>query len=144
MTPFRRLLPSEYGPDVNNTKRGLRVANDSSPLPNARILSNELSTTTNGEQEDTTSPFMSVYVMQMGQFLDHDFAHSPMFEIPKDESCCGPIENRNEHCIPIDIPSDDPFFSDLSEPINCMPMARSMTSPDLDCAINIERQQVVI
>ena len=43
MTPFRRLLPAEYGPDVNNTKRGLRVANDSSPLPNARILSNEQS-----------------------------------------------------------------------------------------------------
>ena len=77
MTPFRRLLSAVYGPDMDNMNRGLRVATDGSPLPNARFLSNELSETTNGNSFGSTSSFMSVYVMQMGQFLDHDFAHAP-------------------------------------------------------------------
>ena len=90
---------------------------------------------------------MSVYVMQMGQFIDHDFAHSPNF--PQQTCCDENIENRDEQCIPIDIPSDDPFFSNiinpdtnLPEPVTCMRMARAMTSPDLDCPMDIERQQV--
>ena len=105
MTPFRRLLPADYGPDMNNMNRGLRVAQDGTSLPNARVLSNTLSRTANGEGNQTTSEFMSLYVMQMGQFLDHDFAHSPSFPIPEEEACCGPVENRNEQCIPIEIPS---------------------------------------
>ena len=125
----------------------MRVASDGNPLPNARFLSNELSETTNGNSFGSTSSFMSVYVMQMGQFLDHDFAHSPNF--PQQTCCDENIENRDEQCIPIDIPSDDPFFSNiinpdtnLPEPVTCMRMARAMTSPDLDCPMDIERQQV--
>ena len=40
MTPYRRLLESDYGADVNKRTRGLRVAKDGSALPNARKLSN--------------------------------------------------------------------------------------------------------
>ena len=143
MTPFARLLPADYGPDVNNTNRGLRVSTNNSSLPNPRFLSNELSSM---EGTNTASSFMSVYVMQMGQFINHDIAHTPMF--PIEGSCC-PIDDQNEQCIPINISLDDPFFSNvmnpntsLPEPVNCMTMARSMTSPDIKCSMDIERQQV--
>ena len=138
MTPYRRLLESDYGPDVNNRTRGLRVATDGSPLPNARFLSNYV---TGGEGKDSTSTFMSIHLMQMGQFIDHDIAHTPNYP---SKYCC---ENPNEQCIPIEIPSDDPFFSFINDPnINktCMPMARSMVSLDLDCSLDKERQQVIL
>ena len=147
MTPFARLIPALYGQDVNDINRGLRVSTKESSLPNPRFLSNEIS---NVEGTNTTSSFMSIYVMQMGQFLDHDVSHTPMFQVPMNESCCGQRKDRNEQCIPIDIPSDDPFFSNIvnpntsmPEPVNCMRMARSMTSPDLKCSMDIERQQVM-
>ena len=43
MTPFARSLPAVYGPDMNNTSRGLRVSKSGNSLPNPRILSNEIS-----------------------------------------------------------------------------------------------------
>ena len=144
MTPFARLLPAVYGPDVNDANRGLRVSKNGNPLPNPR----NLSTLLNVAGTNTTSSFMSVYVMQMGQFLDHDVTHTPMFPIPISERCCGLIEDRNEQCIPINISSDDPYFSTIMNPhtglpVDCMRMARSMTSPDLKCSMDIERQQVI-
>ena len=131
----------------NDLKRtlttGLRVARNGEPLPNPRILSNEVSKKAGN---DTTSSFMTIYVMQMGQFLDHDFSHTPNYPNAKD--CCGPLENRSKHCIPIDIPSDDPFFSTFVNPdtnlqVECMTLTRSMTSPDLKCSLDVERQQVI-
>ena len=148
MTPFARSLPAVYGPDMNNTSRGLRVSKSGNSLPNPRILSNEISSL---QGTNTTSSFMSVHVMQLGQFINHDIVHTPMFPVPRNESCCGLMEDRNEQCIPINISSDDPFFShivnpntSLPEPMKCMPMARSMTSPDLKCSMDIERQQVIL
>ena len=145
MTPYRRILEADYGPDAENMSRGLRVASNGSALPNPRLLSNKLAHL----EGNKTSSFMSLYVMQMGQFLNHDVSHTPMFPIPYNESCCGPMEEQNEQCIPISIPPDDPFFSNninpnTSMPVNCMTMARSMTSPDIKCSMNIERQQVIL
>ena len=136
MTPYRRMVDfADYGPDVKNMSRGLRVATDGSPLPNARLLSN---TVTHRESKYSTLSHMSIHVMQFGQFLDHDVAHTPNTQ----SECCGSVESQNEECIPIDISSDDPYFSDKN--VECMSMARSLTSPDLDCSLDIERQQVII
>ena len=136
MTPYRRMVGyADYRPDVNNMTRGLRVATDGNPLPNARFLSNSV---TQREGKDSTSTHMSIHVMQMGQFLDHDVAHTPNTQ----SECCGSVETQKEECISIDIPSDDPYFWDKN--VECMSMARSFTSPDLDCALDIEPQQVII
>ena len=137
MTPYRRFLESDYGPDVKNKTRGLRVATDGSRLPNPRVLSNYIA---GDEGKNSTSTLMSIHLMQMGQFLDHDFAHTPNYP---SKFCC---KNPTEQCISIELPSDDPFFSIINDPnINktCMPMARSMVSPDLDCSLDKERQQVM-
>ena len=47
-TPFQRLLPAEYGPDIldGRRNRGLRKAKSGDDLPNARKLSNLLAKTT--------------------------------------------------------------------------------------------------
>ena len=136
MTPYRRMVDyADYGLDVKNMSRGLRVATDGSPLPNPRFLSNSV---THREGKDSTSTHMSIHVMQMGQFLDHDVAHPPNTQ----SQCCGSVETKNEECIPIDITTDDPYFSDKN--VDCMSMARSLSSPDLDCALDIERQQVIL
>ena len=139
MTPYRRMVDyADYGPDLNNMSRGLRVATDGNPLPNARFLSNSF---TRRKSKYSTLSHMSIHVMQMGQFLDHDVAHTPNTQ----SQCCGSVETQNEECIPIDIPLDDPYFSTIADkPIRCMSMTRSLTSPDLDCALDIERQQVML
>ena len=80
MTPYRRMVEyAEYGPDANNMTRGLRVAKDKNPLPNARVLSNSL---TGKKSKYSPSTHMSIHVMQMGQFLDHDLALWPNTYMP--------------------------------------------------------------
>ena len=84
--------------------------------------------------------------MQMGQFIDHDLAHSPNFP---DTNCCtddgksinnGLTEEERENCIPIEIPSNDPFYSKFGR--RCLKMARAMTAPNLNCEMG-SREQVI-
>ena len=79
--------------------------------------------------------------MQMGQFLDHDFAHSPNFDAA---TCCSGGK-RDEQCIPIEVFRNDTYFSGNQIPKarkTCMPMARAMTAPSINCELDSERQQV--
>ena len=73
--------------------------------------------------------------MQMGQFIDHDLAHSPNFP---DKNCCtddgrsinnGPslTKEERENCIPIEIPRNDELFGKYGK--RCLSMARAMTAP---------------
>ena len=81
--------------------------------------------------------------MQMGQFIDHDLAHSPNNDEGK---CCtadgksfnnGPKE---KNCIAIKIPKEDEFYSKHGGR-RCMPMERALTSPNLNCEMG-SREQV--
>ena len=54
MTPYRRLLEADYGLDVNNKTRGLRVAANGKALPNPGFLSNSV---TRRENEKSISTF---------------------------------------------------------------------------------------
>ena len=142
MTPFQRINEAQYGPGKNGLQTGLRVAKDGSDLPNARFLSTYLSKSTN--ETHPKSSIMSVYVMQMGQFLDHDFAHSPNNAIDK---CC--TNEKDDACIDIEIFANDTYFGnpDIDIPDNrrtCMPMARAMCSPGLNCELDGTRQQVIL
>ena len=60
-------------------------------------------------------------VTQFGQLVDHDVTLAPEHE---PEGCCE--ENPGEFCAPIEIPFNDPFYSNLREPLRCMPFARSV------------------
>merc|ERR1711981_508263 len=106
--PKYRMLEADYGPDKDGQAqgtrmRGLRVAKSGKDLPNARKLSLQLAKTTEGG--DAESSIMSIYVMQMGQFIDHDLAHAP-FVSGKD--CC--TDNAGPDCADIKIYPNDPYF----------------------------------
>ena len=81
--------------------------------------------------------------MQMGQFLDHDFAHSPFN--PQITCCDENIENRHEQCIPIEFGDlNDSFFSNLDTPVTCHRLSRTLASPNLRCELDMEKQQVML
>ena len=119
----------------------------------------------------------TVFVMQMGQFIDHDFAHSPNFQEPA--NCCNEkkeidieleehkkkcidkaysnnlvqeedcekmwknvkerLRDYKEHCFPIPIPEDDPYFQSIGR--TCMDFHRAISSPNLNCELG-KREQV--
>ena len=88
--------------------------------------------------------YRTVWLMQMGQFIDHDFAHSPNF--PNGDfgnDCCCPeaqfSSDFEERCFPIPIPDDDSFFKTINR--TCMDFHRAVPTPDLDCALG-KREQV--
>ena len=86
--------------------------------------------------------------MQMGQFIDHDLAHSPNFKDnfrpDKNEDCCtlGPslTQFERENCISIEIPRNDDIFGKYGK--RCLNMATAMAAPNLNCEMG-SREQVI-
>lgn len=93
------------------------------PLPNPRAVS--LAIHFDRELPSDTS----LYLMQWGQFLDHDFAETPLPEVPSADECCGPSRSDpappvNSECISI------LFGSDAVLEGSCMPQVRSLPFVD--------------
>ena len=100
----------------------------------------------NQTEKDFINPtsFRTVWLMQMGQFIDHDFAHSPNFPNGDfgDDCCCPEAQfssDFEERCFPIPIPEDDSYFKTINR--TCMDFHRAVPTPDLDCALG-KREQV--
>ena len=90
-------------------------------MPNARLVSTELHPDQNIADEN-----LSLMVMQFGQYLDHDISLSPDHE---NSDCCDNPTNTNSpnhdpECIPIPVPSNDPFF--LRHGQTCLELTRSV------------------
>ena len=70
---------------------------------------------------------MAIY---FGQFLDHDLSLSPEAELEPTECCPGcpevQREGRNEECLEILVPPNDPFFSRQRPPQTCIQLTRSI------------------
>jgi len=103
-------------------------------LVSYRQISSDLHSSSN----DVDDSILSHMFTQFGQFLDHDVVLTPESELAED--CCKdssgnnnpygrliiffgqhgqePQEPGKEECFPIEIPSDDPFFSPLGE-VHC-------------------------
>jgi peroxidase len=145
-TPFKRLLDHDYG-----LKGGLRTDKRGSELPSARLLSTTLGRSTESFSKKPNDGIRTIFLMQMGQFIDHDLAHSPNFP---DTNCCtddgrsinnGPslTKEERENCIPIEIPRNDPFYSKtVNGKRRCLKMARAMIAPNLNCEMG-SREQVI-
>ena len=100
----------------------------------------------NQTEKDFINPtsYRTVWLMQMGQFIDHDFAHSPNFPNGDfgDDCCCPEAQfssDFEERCFPIPIPKDDSYFKTINR--TCMDFHRAVPTPDLDCALG-KREQV--
>ncbi|KZS13261.1 Peroxinectin [Daphnia magna] len=125
-TQYQRALAPVYADGVWTP----RLAKDGGQLPPPRLLS--LSVV---RDIDVPSDSDSTFVMQYGQFIDHD-----MLETMESKSadglpvpCCTDEGNflldedlSHGKCIPIEIPKDDPFYSRFRQ--RCMQFARSAPS----------------
>ncbi|KAL3206146.1 hypothetical protein MRX96_040363 [Rhipicephalus microplus] len=110
-----------------------RVAADGSPLPNARLVSYTVHPSVSNPAIDITH-----MVMQLGQFIDHDFALAPLMPDPGEivelgnpnqaVDCCSPDRRHASNCFSIDIPRDDPFFSRFGQTCMNVPPLSSLHS----------------
>ncbi|XP_047500546.1 chorion peroxidase-like [Penaeus chinensis] len=104
----------------------MRLAQDGSPLPSARLVS---STAMHARPNE---PYpLSILFMTYGQFLDHDLTFAPVTgENGETIPCCpGALGDTPAHpeCAPIPIPADDPFYSQFNQ--TCMEFIRSASAP---------------
>ncbi|EFX63496.1 hypothetical protein DAPPUDRAFT_268331 [Daphnia pulex] len=72
LTQFQRALPSAYADGVRTPRR----AKNGGELPSARLVS-----TTVAVDIDSPSQSDTTWVMQYGQFIDHDFTRTPEFKM---------------------------------------------------------------
>ncbi|XP_076063495.1 salivary peroxidase/catechol oxidase-like [Oratosquilla oratoria] len=141
LTPFQRAVAPHYSDGYfapRNSSRG-------GSLPTARAVS--VSTV---RDVDQPFPDITLFVMQFGQFIDHDLTHSPIFRFG-DESgikCCddrGRVLDppfRHPACFPILIAENDPFFARFGR--RCMNFVRSMPAPRSGCGLgNVEQMNQV-
>lgn len=132
-TPFQRILDPDYSLGSLSSPRISRAGFD---LPSARKVSTTIAkTTANEERKDDVR---TVFVMQLGQFIDHDITHAPNHA----SQCCNkdgsfPASFDSNKCYPIAVPSDDPFWQGK---LRCMNFARSLASPNLKCELESRQQ----
>ena len=74
LTELPRLVPAEYE-DNKDIPRQKSIFRDS-PLPNPRLVSTKIH-----ERLESSDTKFSLMMMQWGQFIDHDFAHSPQYKV---------------------------------------------------------------
>lgn len=122
-TAFSRILPPDYSDGVN----GPRVSRNGTPLPSARLVSASITVENKGQ-----NPYQdfTMLIMQWGQFLDHDFTHTPITKGNGNTgiTCCNngqlrPNSETHPDCLPIAIPPNDSFFSQHNQ--RCMEFVRS-------------------
>ncbi|CAG0894315.1 unnamed protein product [Cyprideis torosa] len=111
-------------------------------LPSARAVSAEVfkSDERVAEDQKTTAGFV-----QWGQFVDHDLTLGAIFTLDAEgtgHQCCTEdgraIRNAEFPCFPIEIATDDPFYSPFRQ--RCMNFVRGRPAPRLDCKLGYAEQ----
>ncbi|KAK8761120.1 hypothetical protein V5799_027617, partial [Amblyomma americanum] len=138
---MNRLLSPAYSDGISKP----RVAANGAALPNARKISYTVHPDANNPATDITH-----MVMQVGQFIDHDFALAPLEPDPQEIvnlgnpnnviDCCSAATRNMPECFSIDIPADDPFFSQFGR--TCMNVPRS--APCSRCQLGYREQQDIL
>uniref|UniRef100_A0A7E4VZX5 Chorion peroxidase n=1 Tax=Panagrellus redivivus TaxID=6233 RepID=A0A7E4VZX5_PANRE len=139
-SPLQRFADPEYADGIS-TIRGSKIAN--AELPNVRFLSTALF-----RDSDATNVHVTSLLPQFAHFVYSDLTHIASNQIVTDSGrqvqlpCCGNIFPPNEgirhpECAPIGIPKSDPRLSDF---IDCIPYARSVTAPREGCPLGPRQQ----
>uniref|UniRef100_A0A914UMF8 Peroxidase n=1 Tax=Plectus sambesii TaxID=2011161 RepID=A0A914UMF8_9BILA len=113
---YQRLLPPAYDDDVNSPRS---VGVSGRLLPSPRKITTTVFGLASHESNERT-----IWMMQWGQFLDHDISRTPNSvetdgSFPKCPDCS---TTANPLCLPIIIPANDPHFPPSR---GCMNFVRS-------------------
>jgi len=139
-TPSQRFVPAQYGDGIQS----LRKAVDGSDLPNARYVSYTIN-----EEAPVRHHMHSMWVLQWGQFVDHDLTLTAISQIPTDptglgetvdiecgEDGCDTPETLGQ-CVPVMVPEQDPDFKGH---LKCLEFVRSQGVPNLKCSMGAREQ----
>ncbi|KAI1304599.1 Chorion peroxidase [Halotydeus destructor] len=136
-TAFNRIAFPAYDDGIDTPRTS---AKSGRPLPNARLVSFTVSPDRSNENK-----FLTMMVMQWGQFLDHDITHTATSRASDGSSirCCGQEFESNPNlrhpaCLQISIPRNDPFYVQQGQ--TCMSFVRSATAPRLNCNLGPREQ----
>ncbi|XP_066590140.1 peroxidase-like isoform X2 [Prorops nasuta] len=132
MTAYTRILFPHYFDGIQEPRH---MGENRKMLPGARTVSLSISSPSN--QSDLSR---TLAVMQWGQFISHDLAHTPvrkMLSTQKPISCCRSdgfkLSPRHVHpdCSPIIVPENDPIYGQHF--VRCMNYVRSLPVVKSDC-----------
>ncbi|XP_047984630.1 peroxidase-like [Leguminivora glycinivorella] len=119
-TPFRRVLPADYGDGISSPRRGV----NGTALPSARDVS--LTVHRPSYAHDIS---FTVMLAVWGQFIDHDITATALSkgENATALSCCDPSQPPHPACFPVPLDVEDPFYQDYH--VTCMEFVRSAPAP---------------
>jgi len=77
---------------------------------------------------DSTADDPTMYLMNWGQFIDHDMLFTPLRTTPEGDflDCCDPANEADDDCCSITVPKGDFFYEEeAKERTKCLPFIRS-------------------
>uniref|UniRef100_A0A182F8F5 Uncharacterized protein n=1 Tax=Anopheles albimanus TaxID=7167 RepID=A0A182F8F5_ANOAL len=125
--PFHRFLAPEYSDGVEGIRRSVTGAS----LPSARFVSLVVHGSRNEEAPVT------MMLALWGQLIDHDLTATaqPRPINGSTPRCCGGGEDSTHpSCLPIKVPQDDPWLSQLG--VRCLEFLRSAPAQRRDCLLH--------
>ncbi|KAL0851618.1 hypothetical protein ABMA28_007396 [Loxostege sticticalis] len=119
-TPFRRVLPADYGDGISSPRTGI----DGAKLPSAR----DVSVTVHRPSYAHDTSF-TVMLAVWGQFVDHDITATALSkgENSSSLSCCDSSQPPHPECFPVELDVQDPFYQEYN--LTCMEFVRSAPAP---------------
>ncbi|CAH1100323.1 unnamed protein product [Psylliodes chrysocephalus] len=125
---YDRLILPNYGPS-----NSIRSAVSGNPLPNARLLSQNIFTDKSVPDKEHT-----LVLMQYGQYVAHDMSFTFFADNPG--KCCTPslqlLENSPPECVSVEIPPNDPDYQIHN--ITCISVLRTQTNQNLNCSKHLK------
>ncbi|XP_050401580.1 peroxidase mlt-7 [Patella vulgata] len=115
--PHKRLIAAVYG-DGKASPRS--KCGNGGALPSPRVISSAVNS------PRVIDDIFTVWMMQWGQFIDHDITLTPTLK--SDVPCCGGNPPTGGPCFPISVPANDPYFSQFNK--TCLNFIRSAPVPD--------------
>jgi len=123
---FNRFLPYTYSDGINSP----RISTSGRELPSPRLISSGAHRDVNRHEHS-----ISILLVAWGQFVDHDITLTAETD---DLKCCKGVNVTHPSCMPIQIPSNDGFYSHHKQ--TCINFVRSRAGLRSGCKLGPREQ----